>query len=629
MEPYSIHFSTIRRNTSSQTNTLKSHALQFLTAVDHLANSLQPMSLLPPEMVSRIATYLIDEVEYYRPLLVATHVSRYWRETILGCSSLWTSIDSCHPRLAIICMERSKTARLAVKLRPNITLDFVSNLQLHTRRIKALDIKMSASDFQNLLLQLDPPSIRLESMTLNLNSVHPLSCTSFPLLLSLDVSRLKVLDVQNVLLTSPFFRPTNLSRLSIVSSDGRLSIFLDLIAANPNLEEIIIVSHVSNLNYPPGDGVISLPRLRVLNATLPLYAIKTLLRLVSLPPSANLIVTTAMQEHDQKEFLPTLLPQTLDPLRNLLRIETLTYHYSKIANYQALCGSSPNTFQTHSHPSLQGGSFTFRWTAFTRFDLVFSPLSLSHVRHLQFNLDCVYSFRGMQAGRVDSAAYQYASAEGRDWYSEWRGAFRSLNRLERLTVIRLKDLVELVELLTDHMEPPDPTPRLEICHALGRDPECGGNNVSNIRSTLPLSHRKGCHTDPLCPFLHTLEFIECHWLCNKFPILLNFVKRRSPPTSPRDSPVPSSAPYPTLTLHPPTYVSPIRHIRVQSNRPSLLPRSQDIEELRELVDTVIMEVGPQKCSSSRGVESPYRSGAGVHGNRPPLCAVCGTDLGLS
>ena len=412
MEPYSVHFSTVRRNTSSQTNTLKSHALQFLTAVDHLANSLQPMSLLPPEMVSRIATYLIDEVEYYRPLLVATHVSRYWRETILGCSSLWTSIDSCHPRLAIICMERSKTARLAVKLRPNITLDFVSNLQLHTRRIKALDIKMSASDFQNLLLQLDPPSIRLESMTLNLNSVHPLPCTSFPLLLSLDVSRLKVLDVQNVLLTSPFFRPTNLSKLSIVSSDGRLSILLDLIAANPNLEEIIIVSRVSNLNYPPGDGVISLPHLRVLNATLPLYAIKTLLRLVSLPPSTNLIVTTAMQEHDQKEFLPTLLPQALDTLRNLLRIETLTYHYSKIANYQTLCGSSPNKSQTHPHPSLQGGSFTFRWTAFTRFDLVFSPLSLSRVRHLQFNLDCVYSFRGMQAGRADSAAYQYASAEG-------------------------------------------------------------------------------------------------------------------------------------------------------------------------------------------------------------------------
>jgi hypothetical protein len=247
-------------------NTLKSHALRFQNAIDHLTNSLQPMNLLPPEMVSRIATYLIDEVEYYRPLLIATHVSRYWRETILGSSSLWTSIDSCHPTMAIICMERSNTARLAVKLRPDFTLDFISNLQLHTRRIKALDVKMPPSDFQKLLPQLDPLSIRPESMALDLNSVYPLPCITFPPLLSLDVSGLKVLEVHGVSLTPPFFRPTNLTKLSIISSDGWLSIFLDLVAGNPNLEEILIVSRVSDLNCPLGD-VVSLPRLRVLNAT--------------------------------------------------------------------------------------------------------------------------------------------------------------------------------------------------------------------------------------------------------------------------------------------------------------------------------------------------------------------------
>ena len=601
--------------TPLQMNTLKSHALQFLNAIDHLTNSLQPINLLPPEMVSRIATHLIDEVEYYRPLLVATHVSQYWRETILGCSSLWTSIDSCHPRLAIICMERSNTAKLSVKLRPNVTLDFISNLQSHTRRIKALDIKMSPSDFQQLLPHLDLPSMRLESMTLDLNSVYPLPCASFPPLLSLDLSGLKVLKVQNILLTPPFFRPTNLSKLSIVSSDGWLSVFLDLVATNPHLEEIFIISRVSDSNYPSGD-VVSLPHLRVLNATLPWYAIKTLLRRVSLPPNASLAVTTAMQEREQKEFLPTLLPETLDPLQNLLEIETLTYHYSQIANHQTLCGSSPNTSKTHSHPSLHGGSFTFRWTAFTRFDLVFSPLSLSHVRHLQLNLDCVYSLR------TESTACQYISVDGQDLYSEWRGVFRSLNQLERLTVVRLKDLVELVGLLVDHMEPPNSTPQLEVCRILGQDLE-RRNTVSNIRSTLPLPRQ--CQVDPLCPLLHTLEFIDCHWLCSQFPVLLDFVRRRAPSTSPKNSPAPSSVPYPVSTPHPPAYVSSIRRIRIQSTRPSLLPRFQDIEELRESVEDVITEAGHPP---SRGVEPPYLSGVGGCGRRPPLCAVCGTDLGL-
>ena len=622
-------FSTVGRNLFLQMNTLKSHALYFLNAIDHLTNSLQPMNLLPPEMVSRIAIYLIDEVEYYRPLLVATHISRYWRETILGCSSLWTSIDSRHPKLAIICMGRSNNARLAVKLRSNATLDFISNLQLHTKRIKALDIRMPPSEFQELLPQLDPHSISLESMTLDLSSVYPLPCVSFPPLLSLDTSGLRVLKVQNVSLMPPFFRPTNLSKLSIISSDGSLSTLLNLIAANPHLEEILIISRVSGLNYPPG-VVVSLPHLKVLNATLPLHAIKALLRHVCLPPSANLIVTTAMQEHEQKEFLPALLPETLDPLRNLLRIETLTYHYSQIANHQTLCGSSPSdTSQTHSHPSLRGGSFTFRWTAFTRFDLVFSPLSLSHVRHLQLNLDCVYTFRNTQVERVDRTAYQYVSVDGRDWYSEWRAAFRSLVQLERLTVVRLKDLVELVDLLTDHMELPDSAPQFNVCPDRGRDLERRSSSISSIHSTLPPPHRKGCQMDSLCPLLHTLEFVECHWLCSQFPVLLDYVKRRATFTSPRDSPVPSPFPHPTSTLYPTIHISPIRHIRIQSSRPSLLPRSQDIEELGELVDTIVAETGPQKCSSPRGVESYCRSGAGGHGRKPPLCAVCGTDLGLS
>ena len=584
------------------------------------------MNLLPPEMVSRIATYLVDEVEYYRPLLVATHVSRYWRETITGCSSLWTSIDSRHPRLAIICIERSNTARMTVKLRPNVTLDFISNLRPHLGRIKALDIKMSPSDFQKLLPQLDPDSMRLESVTLDLSSVHSLPCVSFPPLLSLNVSGLKVLEVQNISLIPPFFHPTNLSKLSIISSDGCLSTLLDLIAANPHLEEIFIISRVSGLGYQPGD-IISLPRLRVLNVTLPWHAIKILLRCVSLPPSANLIVTTAMHEQEQKEFLPTLLPETLDPLRNLLRIETLTYHYFQIANCQTLCGSSPsNISQTRSHPS-SGGSFTFRWPALARFDLVFSPLSLSHVRHLQLNLDCVYSFRTTEP--VDRTACQNFCIDGRDWYSEWRGVFRSLNQLERLTVVRLKDLVELVDLLTDHMEPPDFSPQSDVCPAIGRHLEHRSLCVSNIRSTLPLPRRNDCRTDSTCPLLHTLEFIECHWLCSQFSILLDFVKRRIPFTSPQGPSMSSPVPCPTSTLHLPPNVASIRHIRIQNSRPSLLPRSQDIEELRELIDTVVTEAAPQKSSTSRDVEPCYLPGAGSCQRKPPLCAVCGTDLGLS
>ena len=605
---------------------LKSHTLQFLNAIDHLANSLQPMNLLPPEMVSRIAVHLIDDVEYYRPLLVATHISRYWRETILGASSLWTSIDSRHPRLALICMERSNTARLRVRLRPNVSLAFLSNLRLHMTRIKMLDVNMPPSDFQKILPQLDPHMMRLESMTLDLNSVYPLPCFSFPSLLSIDMSRLKGLHVQNVSFVSTFFHPINLSKLSVISSDGRLSVLLDVIATNPHLEEILIVSRVSDLKCSLTD-VIPLPHLRVLNVTLPWNALRTLLRRVSLPPSARLIVTTVVQERGPKDFLPTLLPERLDHLQNLLKIETLTYHYSQIADHQTLCGSSPpDASQIYSHSNSKGGSFTFRWTASARFEPAFSPLSLARVRHLQLNLDCVYSFRSAQTDWVDRTARQCVSIGHRDSYSGWRGVFRSLNRLEKLTVVRLKDLAELVGLLTGHTETPWPIPQLDVCPSQGRDSERKNRGVSSTCSALPSPYQKGCDTGSFCPMLETLEFIECHWLGSQFQVLLDFVRRRVPSTSPQDFPVLST---PSLLLHPPTRVSPVRRIHIQSCRPSLLPRSQDIEALTELVETVVTEVGPQKGCSTRSRESRCWSEIGGHPRNPPLCVVCGTDIGLS
>ena len=111
---------------------------------------------------------------------------------------------------------------------------------------------MAPSDFQKLLTWLDPQSIKLESMTLDLNSVYSLSCAAFPPLLSLNTSELKVLNVQNVSLMPPFLRSTNLSKLSIISSDGRLSTLLNLVAENPRLEEVFIISRIPDFELPIG-----------------------------------------------------------------------------------------------------------------------------------------------------------------------------------------------------------------------------------------------------------------------------------------------------------------------------------------------------------------------------------------
>ena len=114
--------------------------------------------------------------------------------------------------------------------------------------------------------------------------------------------------------------------------------------------------------------------------------------------------------------------------------------------------------------------------------------------------------------------------------------------MEMLTIVRLKDLVELLGLLTDHMEPPVSSPQSDICPAVGQGLEYKSGTISNIRSTLPLSRREGCQTDSLCPSLHTLEFIECHCVCSQFSILLDKTVALSSLRKSRPCPSPSLTP---------------------------------------------------------------------------------------
>ena len=70
----------------------------------------------------------------------------------------------------------------------------------------------------------------------------------------------------------------------------------------------------------------------------PRPATKTLPRRVSLPSTANPIIATMMP--NQKEFLPLCSQGHWTPPEPP-EDETLTCHYSQIANHQTLCGSSP------------------------------------------------------------------------------------------------------------------------------------------------------------------------------------------------------------------------------------------------------------------------------------------------
>ena len=81
------------------------------------------MNKLPSEIISHITRCLLDEdiVEEEdtvdaRPIILLTHVCRYWRESIISTPEHWTWISNRSRSLTILSLQRAKAAPLRISL---------------------------------------------------------------------------------------------------------------------------------------------------------------------------------------------------------------------------------------------------------------------------------------------------------------------------------------------------------------------------------------------------------------------------------------------------------------------------------------------------------------------------------
>ena len=75
------------------------------------------MNRLPPEIISRIARFTIDEDAVdAKAMIPLTHICRYWRESIVSTPRNWTLISSGRVRLAELSLERCQAAPLELWL---------------------------------------------------------------------------------------------------------------------------------------------------------------------------------------------------------------------------------------------------------------------------------------------------------------------------------------------------------------------------------------------------------------------------------------------------------------------------------------------------------------------------------
>ncbi|KAG8943083.1 hypothetical protein FRC04_003229 [Tulasnella sp. 424] len=112
---------------------LKQRLDESVAEVRRRHNTLLPVQQLPPEILSTIVIYEIEEIDSHNRLhrlIQLSSVSRWWNAVIVGCPSLWTEIHSTNtPNVIALALERSKDSPLTISLYASSSSSWISLTQ--------------------------------------------------------------------------------------------------------------------------------------------------------------------------------------------------------------------------------------------------------------------------------------------------------------------------------------------------------------------------------------------------------------------------------------------------------------------------------------------------------------------
>ncbi|EAU82607.2 hypothetical protein CC1G_07889 [Coprinopsis cinerea okayama7 len=138
-------------------------------------NELSPISRLPPEVLSRVFIHhqqhrTSSHVKAFDWTKVA-HVSRYWRDTALGCPELWSNITTSNSHWAQAMFERSKQAPISLSFwaywdtKPQLA-EMIKSAFSQPHRLKDLKITGHNDFVHQRLEELSPSTPILRSLVL-------------------------------------------------------------------------------------------------------------------------------------------------------------------------------------------------------------------------------------------------------------------------------------------------------------------------------------------------------------------------------------------------------------------------------------------------------------------------------
>jgi hypothetical protein len=308
-------------------------------------NAEPAINRIPVEILAHIlklASAADAETHPAHCIITLSLVCCHWRQTALGFPALWSTIHlrdgAIHDfQLATLCLERSKDAPLSVIISTLFRGEQISNFfSPYSHRIESVSIcvpfKCSSYDVPRFLLStcgfLAPRLKRLRLCTAMWGSYHS---PILPSILGGDISNLTHLHVESF---SPYPGHTfgHLTHLALSSQsqyERRPSMmeFLDLLEANPFLEELLLDDAGPSIHTSDSRPPIRMPHMRLLCfvATLTERALASrVLSHLRLPSQCSVRVHRDMDPSHLDELLPSPFPEDVDHLPTFSVVEKLS-----------------------------------------------------------------------------------------------------------------------------------------------------------------------------------------------------------------------------------------------------------------------------------------------------------------
>ena len=269
-------------------------------------NALLPISLLPPEILTRVFHFLaLDEPPFVGKQnlgwIRATHVCQHWRQVALDDSSLWARISGKPTKTLWIVemLSRAKNAPLDIDIdlarAPSPIVGFLLPLRLsHTRKLCIRDL--STPDTVHLRTFYNQEAPALEHFELEASLTFPITLPDLGVttLFKGQAPKLRTHSLSHVLTPwSPIPRG-QLTQLKIVNDNeddpalGNSKDLIDLLVNCPALEILTLDFCLSaQLTQFPHGQTVHLPRLSYLRLGGSTSRVTNLLKMLKLPSSTT------------------------------------------------------------------------------------------------------------------------------------------------------------------------------------------------------------------------------------------------------------------------------------------------------------------------------------------------------